>query len=432
MSRNRTKARWSYQAGKRPYTVTVYERRPGGLLYVSVWDPGARSGRGGEVRKSLRHRDKARAETYALEQAASLRSGHEALARGQPQLGTIFALYESHRTPRKAPATQGADRQRIELFRRVWGADANPMSIGAQEWDSFMEARATGAIDARGNAVSQSKRRPVRSRALEADGRWLHAVFTWATKFKVNGRYLLAGNPVRGFMGEDHLPREKNPVNDAITEERHLAMLMRAQCIEMELRWKGEKRRRVESWLPELLAVANGTGRRLGAICALRLEDLNLEPGPRTPHGSIDWRADEDKEGYSWLKIPIDTATRDALDQAIKKRHRLGRVGAGPLFVSPSDPDRPISPDLAVRWYRRAEALERADLPSLDPMPATRVFHGYRAKWATETKHLPERDRAEVGGWKSAETIRRVYDKADRDTMLRVVTERGKLRELGS
>jgi len=85
-----------------------------------------------------------------------------------------------------------------------------------------------------------------------------------------------------------------------------------------------------------------------------------------------------------------------------------------------------------VLWYRRAERLQDEDLSAIDPMPATRVCHGYRAKWATETKHVPERDRAEVGGWKSAATIRRVYDKADRDTMSKVVTERGKLREVGS
>ena len=102
-------------------------------------------------------------------------------------------------------------------------------------------------------------------------------------------------------------------------------------------------------------------------------------------------------------------------------------IESGPLFPRPTDPDKSITPDLASRWYRKAESLT-----GLEPMPAGRAFHGYRAKFATETKHLPGKDRAEVGGWKSEETIRRVYDKADAETMLRVVLERGKLREARS
>ena len=66
---------------------------------------------------------------------------------------------------------------------------------------------------------------------------------------------------------------------------------------------------------------------------------------------------------------------------------------------------------------------------ALTPMPKNRTFHGYRSKFATETKHLSDKDRAEVGGWKSAATLRRVYDKVDRESMLKVVTERRTLRE---
>jgi hypothetical protein len=104
----------------------------------------------------------------------------------------------------------------------------------------------------------------------------------------------------------------------------------------------------------------------------------------------------------------------------------------GPIFPSPTDPEKLLSPDLAVRCFRKAGKVEVANFPSLVPMPPTRVFHGYRAKRAVETKHFPDRDRAEAGRWGSTETIRRVYDKAERDTMLRVVPERATLREVGS
>lgn len=182
-------------------------------------------------------------------------------------------------------------------------------------------------------------------------------------------------------------------------------------------------------WLPELLVIANGTGRRIGSICALRVEDLKLDPGPNTPFGCINWRAENDKEGYDWRDIPIDGDTRSAVLRALEKRRVLGRVGVGPLFPSPSDPDRPITPDRANLWFRAAETLEGDDLDPLTPMPEGRTFHGYRSKWAVETKHMPGKDRAEVGGWKSEATIRLIYDKVDPDTMLRIVTERGTLRE---
>lgn len=101
-------------------------------------------------------------------------------------------------------------------------------------------------------------------------------------------------------------------------------------------------------------------------------------------------------------------------------------VGSGPLFPSASDPDEPITKDIACRWFRRAEAHEDVEM---DPMPRNRTWHGHRAKFARETKHLPDEDRAAVGGWKSTAILRRVYGGPDQDTMLRVVTERGELRE---
>ena len=43
------------------------------------------------------------------------------------------------------------------------------------------------------------------------------------------------GSVKRGFMGVDHLPREKNPTNDAVTQDRHEAMLERAKRVSMEV-----------------------------------------------------------------------------------------------------------------------------------------------------------------------------------------------------
>lgn len=426
--------KWSHSEGERPNTVTVAERSRGSPVYVKLWDPHGNGGEGRYVRRSLKFkvRDEdgdlieeavKRAKLYAKEQHLKLAKGRDDLRQGQAPLKLVFGRYMRYRSPHKSEKSRKADERRREMFTRVLLGDTNPHDIGRSEWDRFIQARRSGAIDSRGRSVPSDSRTPVGDRVLESDLKWLHAVFNWATDWKEDGSFLMRENPIRGFV-KHHLPKEKNPQRKAISQERHEAMLEAAQNVTMEIRWNG-KRNEHESWLPELLMIANGTGRRIGSIVALRVEDLHLERDADHPHGAITWAAENDKEGYTWERVAIDERTREAVERALAKRRRLGRVGDGPLFPRATDPDRPITTSLSSRWYRKAED----HLEDLAPMPKGRTWHGYRAKFARETKHLPDADGAEVGGWKSAETIRRVYDGPDKGTMLRVVMERGELRE---
>ena len=68
---------WSFSAGSRPHTVTVFERTAGGPLWVRVWDPTLQGGKGGRRRLSLKHRNRERAKSYAFAQAALLREGED-------------------------------------------------------------------------------------------------------------------------------------------------------------------------------------------------------------------------------------------------------------------------------------------------------------------------------------------------------------------
>ena len=87
--------RWSYSAGSRPHTVTVYER--GGKLEARAWDPTLR-GKGGWRRRSLGHNDRDQAKTYALEQAAKLKRGTADITRGVVKLGQVIDLYLLNRS----------------------------------------------------------------------------------------------------------------------------------------------------------------------------------------------------------------------------------------------------------------------------------------------------------------------------------------------
>ena len=118
--------------------------------------------------------------------------------------------------------------------------------------------------------------------------------------------------------------------------------------------------------------------------------------------------------------VPISPRVRTALDRIGRERPGIGAV---PLFPSPVYRHESIRYELASAWLRQAEKL--ANLEKQDGS----LWHAYRRGWATSRKHLPDADVANAGGWKSTETLRRIYQQPDADTMLRVVLEATELRE---
>ena len=168
--------------------------------------------------------------------------------------------------------------------------------------------------------------------------------------------------------------------------------------------------------LARSLDIVSGTGRRLSAVLQLQYEDLQLSGGP---HGAIRWPANTDKTGRETL-VPIGPDVRVAIDRVLRERPGIGQAY---LFPAPGDATKPVSRHLAAKWLQEAEKL--AGLEKLDGS----LWHAYRRKWATERKHLPDADVAAAGGWENPNTLWLVYQQADADTMLRVVLERGELRE---
>lgn len=79
------------------------------------------------------------------------------------------------------------------------------------------------------------------------------------------------------------------------------------------------------------------------------------------------------------------------------------------------NPESSIRHDTMGRWLMRAEKL--AGVPKL----RGGRWHPYRRLWATERKDLPDADVAAAGGWRSTEALKLSYQKADPDTMLRVM-----------
>lgn len=368
---------------------------------------------GEDVRISLGHRNRDHAKTYALDQVAKLRQGRDDIRTDRLSTSRLFALYAIHRTPRKTSNEQNEDRRRITMWTRVLGSGKEASKITRGEWERFGDLRASGELNAKGERVADSKaRRSVRPRSVQRDMLWLKWVLNWATTWQDSeGRYLLTANPVRGF----EVPSEMNPRRPLASTDRLEKVVAAAESLEMELRWGG-KARRQRAYLADILILASETGRRISPILGLRWDEVVWEA---KPDGAIRWRADADKMGREWT-APISPKLRSSLDRL--RRERPG-VGSALLFPSPIDPEKPVSYERVRCWLEKAEQLAKV------PKQVGGSFHPYRRAWATARKHLPIKDVAAAGGWKSEAVLLRHYQQPDEATLLRVVTGGVELRE---
>lgn len=113
------------------------------------------------------------------------------------------------------------------------------------------------------------------------------------------------------------------------------------------------------------------------------------------------------------------------LDELRQARRKLGAVGGWP-FAAQKNPEMPMDRHLFDKWLTVAE--QRAGMEELVGV----LWHPYRRKWATERKHLPLKDVAAAGGWTDTETLLNCYQQADPTTMLAVMSEKTKVRELAA
>lgn len=404
--------RWSYSAGHPPHTVRVYERSDSSNIYVATWD--AENER--EVKRSLRHADREKAKALADDLAPQLRKGERRAERGDTTVRRIFRLYREHRVPDKSEKVQKGDDRRLNRWKTYLGPGFDLTKLSRREWDSYKRKRASGEINAKGKAVSEpNKRSAVGTRTVEKDLRFLRSVCRWAMDFRDGNAMLLDRDPTRGL----EIPKEKNPKRPIATHDRVDAVRKVYRDVTMRLE-RGGKRETVESYLPEVFEIVVGTGRRIGAVCKLKQEDLDLERTPKTPHGAIVWSEDTDKMGKRW-RCPISERVRTALESARRKRRA---VGPGYLFPSPGDPKEPVRYEEVSAWLREAETLAK-----LEPMDGG-LWHPFRRLWATSRKELPDVDVARAGGWSSLQALQDAYMQPDDETMLRVVEHEAELREV--
>lgn len=406
--------RWSYSAGAYGYTVRVFAPENGNLR-ISYRHPAT----GERIRRSLGHKDRDKAEAQADDAARDLkRKGATRYEQKPPTVARLLSRYRKHRSPDKAPAVQREDDRQAEMWTRVLGPGFDLSKVSRREWDSFKRRRSSGAIDPRGKPVRDEEERcPVGPRTVARDLVWLRAVCRWATEWRdAEGHLLMERDPTRG-LGD--VPEEKNPTRPVATTQRLERLRKHYQKVRMRVTWNGRREYR-ESHLPEILDLVAETGRRVGAVCALRYEDLVLERTRSEPYGAIVWPEDTDKMGKRW-RCPLNPRAREAVERALLKRPA---AGPGPLFPAPMDRKKPVRSDQVGRWLRKAE-----EAAELEPLEGGR-FHPYRRMWACLRKALPDVDVAQAGGWASLEALKLAYQRPDADTMLAVVQHEAELREV--
>ena len=98
----------------------------------------------------------------------------------------------------------------------------------------------------------------------------------------------------------------------------------------------------------------------------------------------------------------------------------------GWVFAAEQNPHQPTDRHLFDKWLTVAE--KAAKLPKLEGAR----WHPYRRKWATERKGHSLKDVAAACGWQNTRTLLKCYQQPDNETLLAVMSEERKLRELGS
>ncbi len=172
---------------------------------------------------------------------------------------------------------------------------------------------------------------------------------------------------------------------------------------------------KVSPLCPLLLMTVHETGHRVGAVLQLRWSDLDLD------NARVRWRAESDKL-RSAHETPLSAAAVEWLKRARRERAHLGD---GWVFPAPERSWQPVSRHRARTWWNRLESLS-----GIAPEPG-RGWHSLRRKFATELKNTPLRDLAQLGGWKSAQTILKCYQRADDVTLRAALASRGSLTAAG-
>ncbi|MHB1861604.1 MAG: tyrosine-type recombinase/integrase [Gemmatimonadaceae bacterium] len=399
---HKTNGAWTLSLGLRGTRIRLFENRISGVYYRDVWIGGRKD------RRSLHTRDQGEALRRGKALLSELLKGGLEEASGVVTLGSLWDRFrrESAAWLDNSDGSRKGDERSAKVLVAFFGEGRDVSTLSENDQTAFFNARLKGGI----TLADGSSTRPVRTRTAQADLVLLHAMLRWGTRVRLSVRSrLLVSNPLDGVR----LAHERNALRPVATWDRFVSTRNAIAALRGESTDESVRAR----WLKIDLALvlAESTGRRLGSIRQLRWEDIDLSLK------QIRWRAETDKKGKEWIvPIPDELLTELRIARSI-----LGAI-TGWVFAAQRDSTVPMDRHLFDRWLSEAE--KRAGLPKLKGG----LWHPYRRKWATERKELPTKDVMAAGGWADADTLLQCYQQCDHESLLRVMNEPRKLRDVAS
>lgn len=365
--RTKKKKCWSSSCGDYGNTVRVGERKRDGIIYVFWFDSNK------ELRKrSLGHRDKARARQQAREFAESL-SIDQGLAPVDLTLGALIDIYVTKGMV-LAKATHVSDTKRqLARWREFLGSEMLVRAINPSDVNAFLKWRKANAA----KDLSQT--------TLWHDWKALDRAMNFAVAERDQlGRPLLENNHLKGRV---KVSKSVSPTRPVASDDRYRALW----GVRKQLPWQFEV----------ALCLTHETGHRINAVLSIRWTDVCFERSNNAPHGSILWRAESDKVKNEH-RLPVSPAAREALEYA-----KLMTKDADGFVFCAAKSSAQLERRLASRWLRKAESL--AGLSHV----CGGGWHALRRKWATDRQHLPDAAVAAAGGWKDTKTMKQCYQHAN-------------------
>ena len=369
---------WSYVAGEKGRNRVRLFARPNGILVLEFKDQGQK------VRQSLQHRDRDQGKRQADELAAALT---RPTRDGRCTMRALFDSYLREVTPTRTPKRQAEHQRWAGWIVQGVGPQRQVGSLTHRDVRRYVAHRQQLGDQ---RTAPGSHGRPIGARGLRQQLQFWRQVTTWGI-----GEGLCSTNPLEGFTP----PAGGVPFRPRISEAGYQARLAIADEI-----GPGPSPTRFHV----MLVLAHETGHRRGAIRLLRRSDLDLE------RKLVRWRGTGDK-------IDLDHVTPLSDTAVALLRARLAAapvIGEGWLFPSLRRPGQPLEATAFVRWWK--QATKKAGLPQV----AGEGYHGFRRKFATDLKRVPLKDLADLGGWKSPQTILTCYMQSDEGTMREALDRR--------
>lgn len=381
------KKNWSQSFGVYGSKIRLAELSPGGILYL-LWVGADRKQR----KRSLGHRDRKRGKEEALAVASQLASHRETVETGRVTVGVLVEKYLAEGLHGRTARHRTEVARKLRLWRSFLGDNRPVQSLSPSDVERFGSARLAGEISAAGKSPSV-----VSQTTVWHDFVALMTALNFGCAYRdFAGNPLIASNPLRGVK----VSKTVSPARPVADDDFYLAL-------------RGVADRLPASFIA-VLDLAYATGHRTDAILKLQWSDISFAEPEHAPHGTIRWRAENDKIANEHT-VPMNDRARRALLAVAKDRAEIGESW---VFPSPTDGTKKLERHLASRWLRRAERLANIEHVK------GRGWHSFRRQWASELRHLPDTDVAAAGGWKDVTTMKRCYQHADAAGVLRVVTGR--------